>query len=96
MFSCDKCGECCRNLFRSKLYVSLNRGDGVCKYLNGNLCSIYQDRPLLCRVDESYKMFFSEKFSLEEYYQLNKTICEKLKADRKVGCYGNMGNRGNG
>ena len=54
MFHCDKCGICCRSLRRSPLYRELDRGDGVCRYLDGNLCSIYATRPLLCRVDESY------------------------------------------
>ena len=54
MFKCDKCGECCRHLNESDLYIELDRGDGVCKYLDGNLCSIYENRPLHCRIDESY------------------------------------------
>ena len=58
MFICDKCGECCRHLERSDVYSDLNRGDGVCIYLTGDLCSIYEQRPLLCRVDECYEAFF--------------------------------------
>ena len=49
MFYCDRCGACCRNLRKSKLYAELDRGDGTCRYLAGNLCSIYENRPLLCR-----------------------------------------------
>lgn len=80
MFNCDKCGACCRHLERSNLYAELNRGDGVCKYLQAdNLCSIYASRPLLCRVDEAYQAFFSEEMSLDEYYKLNYQACEKLK-----------------
>lgn len=79
MFQCDQCGCCCRNLNKSELYSNLDRGDGVCKYSSGNECSIYNERPLLCRVDECYKLFFSQYMSLEEYYQLNKDICKKLK-----------------
>lgn len=58
MFKCDKCGECCRHLDESELYQEIDRGDGVCKFLTDNLCSIYDKRPLLCRVDESYELFF--------------------------------------
>ncbi len=79
MFQCDCCGECCRNLNRSDLYQSLDRGDGVCKYLDGNQCSIYHERPLLCRVDESYEVFFKGQYSKEEYYKLNYEACKKLK-----------------
>lgn len=82
MFHCDMCGECCRNLKLSDLYADLDRGDGVCKYLNGNLCSIYDSRPLKCRIDDSYT-FFKGAMSLEEYYQLNYEACKLLKQRRK-------------
>ncbi len=83
MFKCDKCGECCRNLHLSDLYKELDKGDGVCKYLEGNLCSIYNERPLLCRVDESYQKLFKEKVSYDEYLKLNKYYCEKFKNQRR-------------
>lgn len=83
MFLCDQCGVCCRNLRLSPLYAELDRGDGVCKYLSGNLCSIYEFRPLLCRVDESYEKFFKEVMSLEDYYRLNQEACEMLKKIKK-------------
>lgn len=79
MFKCDKCGCCCRNLNKSELYAQLDRGDGTCRYLQGNLCSIYENRPLICRVDESFDMFFCNIMSREEYYRLNKNECLNLK-----------------
>lgn len=79
MFQCDACGECCRNLDKSSLYKELDRGDGTCRYLKGNLCSIYDIRPLLCRVDDSYEVFFKEKYSLKEYYEMNYAACRSLK-----------------
>ena len=82
MFKCIMCGECCRNLNKSKLYDDLDRGDGVCKYLVDNLCSIYDNRPLLCRVDESYYAFFKGDYSLEEYYNLNYLACKKIQKKR--------------
>lgn len=57
MFKCSACGECCRNLDKSPLYKDLDRGDGTCKYLVGNKCSIYDKRPLFCRVDKCYELF---------------------------------------
>ena len=80
MFECKKCGKCCRHLDRSQLYAELDRGDGVCRYLSGNLCSIYEDRPLLCRVDESYDIYFSDRYSKEEFYRLNKEACKKIQS----------------
>lgn len=79
MFKCDCCGCCCRNLDKSELYADLDRGDGICKYLVDNLCSIYSERPLFCRVDECYELYFKEEMSLEEYYEINALACEKLK-----------------
>lgn len=79
MFKCDCCGCCCRNIHKSDLYSDLDRGDGTCKYLAENLCLIYHKRPLYCRVDECYELFFKEIMSLDEYYRLNIEECKKLK-----------------
>ena len=82
MFNCDKCGECCRNLQLSEIYRELDRGDGVCKYLVGNLCSIYENRPTVCRVDECYDLFFKTEMTREEYYKKNYQMCKELKKRR--------------
>lgn len=79
MFECDKCGECCKHLNLSSVYSLLDRGDGICKYLDGKLCSIYDKRPILCWVDESYERFFKDKMSKEEYYRLNYEFCNRVK-----------------
>ncbi len=78
MFPCNKCGKCCRNLDKSPLYKDMHKGDGICKYLKGNLCSIYKDRPLICRIDDAYRAFFKNEMTLEEYYECNKKACEIL------------------
>ena len=79
MFKCDKCGECCRNLNKSPLYNNLHDGSGVCRYLKGNICSIYEERLILCRVDESYNIFFKDTMTLDKYYKLNYKSCMRLK-----------------
>lgn len=78
MFPCSQCGACCRNLHLSALYAELDRGDGTCRYLKDNLCSIYQDRPLLCRVEESYDALFCGVMDRESYFRLNLESCVKL------------------
>ena len=80
MFRCTQCGCCCRSLKGIELFQSLDRGDGTCKYLNesSNLCEIYETRPLLCRVDESYSVFFSTLMSHDEYEALNYKACADL------------------
>jgi len=75
MFKCDKCGECCRNLDKSSVYAELHNGDGICKYLYGNLCSIYSTRPILCRVDESYELYFKNIMTRDKYEELNHEVC---------------------
>ncbi len=79
MFPCDKCGACCRNLNLSEQYRDLDRGDGVCRFLKGNLCSIYDSRPLKCRIDACYELYFSSVMSKETYYKRNKEACKALK-----------------
>ena len=81
---CSGCGECCRNLDKSSLYNELDRGDGVCRYLDGNKCSIYSTRPLLCRVDESFDVYFKDKMSREDYYNLNYEACHRLEAGKEM------------
>ena len=84
MFQCDMCGECCRNLDKSDVYAQLHNGNGICKYLVGNKCSIYIERPLLCRVEESYKVFFQNVMSEEEFYNKNYEVCNKLKEEKRL------------
>lgn len=79
MFHCDKCGACCRALDGSSIYALLNRGDGVCKYLDGNLCIIYENRPTLCRVDESYELLWKGIMDRDTYYKQNYEVCKLLK-----------------
>lgn len=81
MFLCDKCGLCCMQVGKSELYQELDRGDGICRYFDDNthLCTIYDERPLLCNIDMTYKQFFEKKMSLEEYYQVNYEYCKKIK-----------------
>lgn len=85
-FNCDQCGLCCRSLNDSELYNDLNRGDGICKYFNEslNLCSIYDKRPLKCRIDDMYEKYFKETLTLEQYYNLNYEGCKNLKNKEKI------------
>lgn len=82
-FNCDKCGICCAHIGGVSLYAQLDRGDGVCRYLNGNLCSIYEQRPILCRVDESWEKIFFTTMSKEDYYEANYRACKALKEKYK-------------
>lgn len=77
-FVCTRCGECCRHVGCVDALRNLDRGDGACRHLSGSLCSIYSHRPLLCRVEEAYKLLFAPLMTREEYLQRNREICLRL------------------
>ena len=79
MFSCDKCGLCCRNIDRIPELKTFHNGNGICKFLINNKCSIYDRRPLICNVDRVYEKFFRTSYTLEEFYKLNHQVCMMLK-----------------
>lgn len=80
LFPCTGCGLCCRNLKNNVFAHDLDRGDGICYYLNENmnLCTIYEDRPLTCRVEDFYNTFLTDQYSWDSFVKLNLEICEKL------------------
>lgn len=82
-FKCDMCGECCRHIDRIHQLKLFDTGNGTCKYLKDSLCSIYENRPDICRVDYMYEKFFLLKMSLDEYYHLNAIGCVELKSLQK-------------
>jgi Fe-S-cluster containining protein len=53
-------------------------GNGVCRYLVNNLCSIYENRPLICKVEEMYFSFFSDKMTEQDFVRLNIEACAKI------------------
>lgn len=81
-FECDKCGECCRHVGEmGSAYAWLLNVKGQCRYFNpeANECVIYDLRPLLCRVEEGYAIYFSH-LEYDEYIRMNLEACRKLKA----------------
>ena len=77
-FHCDKCGLCCRLLKNVPQLAAFDRGDGVCKFLRGNLCSIYENRPDICNVDKMYPAFASI-MSRDEYDEVLEASCARIK-----------------
>lgn len=78
---CDCCGLCCRHVGRFAQMRDYALPDGSCKYLVDNKCSIYDHRPLVCNVAEAYKLFFKERMSEAEYYDLQQRSCDLLKSE---------------
>lgn len=83
MFKCDCCGKCCEKVSTSELYQHLADETGKCRYLKNNLCSIYTNRPLICRVDEMYELHYKNSITLEEFYELNYKACKLLKEEKE-------------
>lgn len=53
--------------------------DGVCKYLKEDKCTIYNDRPLICRVDDMYHKVMYKYMTLKQFYSINTATCEIFK-----------------
>ena len=77
-FPCSKCNAaCCRLVLRSPTTQHLDRGDGVCVYLNTdtNLCSIYYQRPWFCNIDLIYDGYMPNT-DRAVFYKLTEIGCD--------------------
>lgn len=79
MFPCSQCGECCRHIDGIPQLIDFDNGFGICIYLKDNICTIYENRPEVCRVDVMYEKYYSQEYSCKEFYRLNEMVCEELK-----------------
>ena len=83
-FPCSACGQCCRRVNLSEQTVFLDRGDGICQYLDEktNLCTIYENRTEVCRVEDYYKKYLIHDISWEKFVQMNLEFCEKWQKEK--------------
>lgn len=83
-FNCDACGLCCQNLDANPLYSDLDDGTGVCRHYDhaSRRCGIYAQRPLKCRIDESYEHSYAHHLTREQFHALNQAACETLKSKK--------------
>lgn len=79
-FPCNCCGACCRNVHLAKETRFLDRGDGCCRHYDDSSkqCSIYDDRPSICRVDEQYAINYQPFMTWEAFVEVNVQACNKL------------------
>lgn len=89
-FPCTSCGACCASIEGIDFLEEFNI-EGQCSMLKENKCTIYESRPLLCRIDESYEQIFSTLMTKEEFYMQNAIACntlqEKLGIENKYRVY---------
>lgn len=85
-FPCLLCGLCCQHVHLAAETRFLDRGDGTCKHYEATskLCSIYVDRPDICRVERQYAMIYSRLYAWDEYVALNLQICASLQEQEKL------------
>ena len=76
-FNCHSCGACCRLAGHIGLP---HRGNYVCIHLVDNKCSIYENRPEICRVKDNYQNV-NDLVSLDEWYEINENMCGSIVAN---------------
>ena len=76
-FPCTQCGACCKSIEGIDFLANYNE-NGRCNKLVDNRCSIYDDRPLLCRIDEAYEQIFSPYITKQAFYEQNALACNQL------------------
>lgn len=83
MFECDKCGLCCIGLNKNEATAYLHDGDGICRHLDREtmLCTIYEKRPIFCRVEEYYDTYLADEMDREEFMRLNYEACQVKKRE---------------
>ncbi|WP_390195499.1 YkgJ family cysteine cluster protein [Brenneria goodwinii] len=79
-FPCTRCGLCCQRVNLAQETYYLDRGDGTCRhYIAASKgCSIYHERPDICRVDLQYRLNYARFYSWEEFVALNLAVCRQL------------------
>jgi len=79
-FSCNQCGLCCQHVNYAVETHFIDRGDGTCKHYDPTSkgCSIYAERPDICRVDRSYELHYQHLYTWDDYVELNLKVCVEL------------------
>lgn len=79
-FPCTKCGICCQNIQGIDALAKLDRGDGCCIHYDteNRLCTIYEERPLLCNIELAYEKIFKKSMSKKDFHLLNAKACNEL------------------
>ena len=79
-FPCNGCGKCCRKVANSPQTMWLDRGDSVCRHFDEiqNSCTIYENRPLICRVEDYYEKYLSDKIPWNKFVEINVKICNSF------------------
>jgi len=77
-FLCSQCAACCKSagMLNAQEHGLPVKKDGSCGHLVGNICSIYEDRPDICRVEKMLSK--KDGQSRKEYYIEATKSCHDL------------------
>lgn len=79
-FPCTQCGLCCQHVHLAEETRFLDRGDGTCRHYDAASrgCTIYAERPDICRVSRQYELSYAQQYTWEQFVTLNLKACELL------------------
>lgn len=81
-YKCENCGACCRFWNPAKYDPTIVDKNGNCKYLDLNTkkCTIYDNRPIFCRIEAWYHANedINKNYSYEEFIRQQKIGCDIL------------------
>lgn len=81
IFPCTNCGCCCKRVGLVKKFLTEDEfpfdvyENGACKMLVNNMCSVYDDRPDICKVEEMAK---KNNIPKEIYYKMAIDVCNRM------------------
>lgn len=62
-----------------KFPYKINEFDQCEKLGEDNLCTVYHDRPLICRIDDYYDKYKKDKTTREQFHEEVHQACVKLR-----------------
>ena len=79
-FPCTKCGLCCMRAGTVENFPLEVDHNGVCSKYDKEKkeCTIYKDRPMVCRIDDHYDKYLSANVDRNYWYHYNAQMCNKL------------------
>ena len=79
-FPCTKCGLCCMRAGALEDFPHEVDYNGVCsKYDRENKeCTIYEDRPMICRIDDYHTKYLSANIDINIWHYHNAQMCNKM------------------
>lgn len=89
VFPCTQCGLCCKHVYLAAETQFLDRGDGTCRHYDstGKNCTIYEERPDICRVDRQYTVRYCQQYTWDEYVTLNLQVCTILQEQERLAVF---------